>query len=1200
MRRLLLGMILVVLLVCSFFFLLLVSQSSGGNDKMREKFFTKSIVQPASTSTTLFMEDFEGSFPGTNWWVGDDDPNSGNDYWDDTYHRVYGGYGSCWCADIGSKPDGTPNTDTWTYDNDMKTYLSRRNGAPFDAASWDIAFLTYRVWYYIQSDHDELDLSVTGDGSNYGGIFQYTDNTLTDGDWYLTGYSGGWEYRIARVPESTSAGEVYTSSFNIGYYFQSDSSVYYEGAYLDDLAFTVYDITTNGVGVSKNETDAGDTIILGYKIDNITPYYLKIWLGATLIDPNGNPIYDPSNDKLITVSPGLNWYYRNFQIPSSASPGTYDITYAIWSGWTSPLSDSRQWWIGTWEDSLNVIDAHIVDFDVEEGTYYPGDTVDAQAMISNDAECSYTFTIDYAIRDTDGHYWEVYHEDREIPAGTSLVLTDELDWVVPDDVAGGDCDGRLMVLDPSDGSTYDVEWDNQGPTVNHYPVLSNGHVDPTVGYPDTEFTFEVTYQDEDGDAPGTRRHLYVYDSKWGWVRFDMDYISGDPESGELYRMLLRGPSGGWTVQDHKYFFHFNDAYGAEGWYPPDQTYLTFTVKSFPSKVLDITHQVQHKDTKMLCLGNRTHCCPINGDFAWNTTHPIDAPHPTGDGLDDKYCARASISTIVSYYDGQLSQDRISYYYFEERSEAGDGKPEGDLGYGRGMWAKETLKWALNDATITEYNGKPSFSKIEEWIESNRPVYVRCVRNDQGNESRHGMVIDGYDADGKLVHVLDPWYVSTDLRAKVWRDYSSFESIYGTIEQMLVPPTSAEARSDEDWNNNGIPDTMEDYDFDGVCDFDEMYRFFTDLDNPDSDGDGVPDKAEIISYTFLSDRSFDVDDLRRPNPDGDNDRCELDFDSDNGGVRDGLEDKNGNGFVEPTLGETDPLDPSDDPNTVHLESREDSSNSSNLGSIEFDGSNYSLPNDVIKPFGTYSIRYIAGSGYVFHRWETTNGVSVVDPNAESTAATVNGTGTLTAIYNASAPKFVHGYSLIKIHHMLGGQASMFSGIFGNSALISLCFGLILSFLKGKHRRRNRILLVCAVVCSLLLLTVAAHTVLMRYLIHSTGTIKYPPKLVVYVDSECFNETSFIDWGLMLPASTNDVTLYLRNVGNIQITLSVNTSNWNPSETAFFAALSCNYTGQILDPGAVTEVEFTLDISENIGDTDVEDFMFDIIICVHESV
>jgi len=80
---------------------------------------------------------------------------------------------------------------------------------------------------------------------------------------------------------------------------------------------------------------------------------------------------------------------------------------------------------------------------------------------------------------------------------------------------------------------------------------------------------------------------------------------------------------------------------------------------------------------------------------------------------------------------------------------------------------------------------------------------------------------------------------------------------------------------------------------------------------DTDGDGIDDKTEIRSYTFLSDDTFDPRDTRKPDADGDGLRAELDPDSDNDGFADGLEEVNHNGKIDP--GETDPFDPSDNPN-----------------------------------------------------------------------------------------------------------------------------------------------------------------------------------------------------------------------------------------------------------------------------------------------
>ena len=105
------------------------------------------------------------------------------------------------------------------------------------------------------------------------------------------------------------------------------------------------------------------------------------------------------------------------------------------------------------------INAKITKFDVEEGTKYPGNTVGAQAEISNEGD-TYTFRIEYAIRDSKGAYYVVYDENVEILKGASLTLDEELDWSIPYDIAEGECWGRLVVSDPNKPSTYyDIKWD---------------------------------------------------------------------------------------------------------------------------------------------------------------------------------------------------------------------------------------------------------------------------------------------------------------------------------------------------------------------------------------------------------------------------------------------------------------------------------------------------------------------------------------------------------------------------------------------------------------------------------------------------------------------------------------------------------------------------------------------------------------------
>ena len=117
----------------------------------------------------------------------------------------------------------------------------------------------------------------------------------------------------------------------------------------------------------------------------------------------------------------------------------------------------------------------------------------------------------------------------------------------------------------------------------------------------------------------------------------------------------------------------------------------------------------------------------------------------------------------------------------------------------------------------------------------------------------------------------------------------------------------------DTDNDGLPDTIEDTNQNGIVDIGE-----TDPNNPDTDGDGLSDGFEDANYNGLVDnnetdpRNFDSD------GDGLNDGLEVNIlgtnptlaDSDSNGILDGDEDSDGDGFTntQEILCDSDPADP----------------------------------------------------------------------------------------------------------------------------------------------------------------------------------------------------------------------------------------------------------------------------------------------------
>lgn len=310
---------------------------------------------------------------------------------------------------------------------------------------------------------------------------------------------------------------------------------------------------------------------------------------------------------------------------------------------------------------------------------------------------------------------------------------------------------------------------------------------------------------------------------------------------------------------------------------------------------------------------------------WDGPHVVSPNNPTPsfswNGLDNIYCVRASVAMMNAYYGGSLSEDRISYYQFEQAAPddfEAKGKPEFDLGYGRGIGGltsqTNVLSWALGaeievekfcpdrpeDTEWTcpweEQPDQMSWDKLVELIDSGRPFMT--TNYDNG----HMRVVDGYRIthDGiRMVHLLDP--VPTSANAGPagvprWITYHFFKNDNQRILYLKTGETAEPAQ-----HNVAL---INDSDKDGINDFDELNRFKTMHNYEDSDYDWLNDKQELISYVFFGGGT--EYDYLHPNLDQDSKRKELDWDNDGDNAPDGCEDANGNGVTDYNLGELSPF------------------------------------------------------------------------------------------------------------------------------------------------------------------------------------------------------------------------------------------------------------------------------------------------------
>ena len=98
--------------------------------------------------------------------------------------------------------------------------------------------------------------------------------------------------------------------------------------------------------------------------------------------------------------------------------------------------------------------------------------------------------------------------------------------------------------------------------------------------------------------------------------------------------------------------------------------------------------------------------------------------------------------------------------------------------------------------------------------------------------------------------------------------------------------------------------------------------------------------------------------------------------------------------------------------------------------------------------------------------------------------------------------------------------------------------------------------------------------------------------IYWNQEGTNRVTSIDWGTLEPDSNKNFTVYIKNEENSAVTLSLYTSNWNPSNTSDYVSLTWDYGGQFINAEEIVQVTLMLSVSADIEG--ITTFSFDITI------
>lgn len=238
---------------------------SGGvilKNKISPPYSETQIAPKIGGTSTLFSDDFEGTFPGTKWATGCLNTYLYYDaYWGQTSFKAYQGTKSVWCAAA-----GTAGVDPATHNYLDYMYACMVTG-PFNLTNATAGTYSLHYWMKTEQDADYFIFGVSTDGNYYYG-------GMDSGD------SKGWVSGSVDLSNVPVLGNVLgQSSVYIGCFFNSDYSVNDAGVYVDDVLLTV---TTGGptptptptpvanlkLIIGNNQGTVGQTIPIQITVDN--------------------------------------------------------------------------------------------------------------------------------------------------------------------------------------------------------------------------------------------------------------------------------------------------------------------------------------------------------------------------------------------------------------------------------------------------------------------------------------------------------------------------------------------------------------------------------------------------------------------------------------------------------------------------------------------------------------------------------------------------------------------------------------------------------------------------------------------------------------------------------------------------------------------------------------------------------------------
>lgn len=145
-------------------------------------------------------------------------------------------------------------------------------------------------------------------------------------------------------------------------------------------------------------------------------------------------------------------------------------------------------------------------------------------------------------------------------------------------------------------------------------------------------------------------------------------------------------------------------------------------------------------------------------------------------------------------------------------------------------------------------------------------------------------------------------------------------------------------------------------------------------------------------------------------------------------------------------------------------------------------------------------------------------------------------------------------------------------------------------RGSKTQRKRVLILVSSLIAIVIVVASLMVYGKLFVAQSVGnsaSIK-AVNVTVWQDSSCNVPLTSIDWGMLEPGESAIKIFYIKNEGNVALTLNMTIGSWSPSETSKYVTVIWDVEGSSIQKNQTTQADMTLLVSQNI--TGISNFTF----------